>query len=120
MKIKKRIGIFAVFVLSILALAGCGKEVKLNPGTYEGVGKGYNAQQEIRLSVTIAEDGKIYDIKVLSSAETEHIGERALNQLIATVKEENKTEIDNISGATRTTEGFREALNDALQKAAQK
>lgn len=119
MKSNRKRGVIALLVLLVVALAGCTQDVKLKPGTYEGVGKGYNTQQPIRLSVTVAEDGKIYEIKVLESKETEHIGDRALNQLIQVVKEKKSQEIDNISGATRTTEGFREALNNALKKAVQ-
>lgn len=113
--IKKR-KVFIFFAVFLLLLAGCGKEEVYQPGTYEGSGKGYSPEVDIRISVTIAEDGKIYEIKVLESDETANIGERALDSLVQDALKANGQEIDTVSGATRTTEGFRDALSQALDK----
>lgn len=102
--------------LGLLLLVGCSQDVSYNPGTYEGVGRGYS-DENLRISVTIAEDGDIYEIRVLESGETEDIGGRALDTLVQDALASNGQEADTVSGATRTSEGFREALDDALDQA---
>nr|WP_072515151.1 FMN-binding protein [Ndongobacter massiliensis] len=116
---KKRIA-GAACALSALLLIGCGSKKEYAAGTYEGSGVGYNDQTPIKLSVTIAEDHSIYEIKVLEQQETETIGAKALETLCTAATEKNTAEVDTVSGATKTSAGFREALEDALGKAAAK
>lgn len=105
----------------VLLISACGSSSSgYQAGTYEGVGRGYSDEGDIRLSVTIAEDGEIYEIKVLDSQETANIGGRALESLIEQAIKTNGETIDTISGATRTTEGFRDALSSALKQSEEK
>lgn len=110
----------AAILLSVALLSSCSSKATYKPGTYEGKGQGYAKEQDLRLSVTIGEDGEIYEMKILESHETEHIGEKALDQLVEEAKEKNSADVDTVSGATRTSEGFREALKDALEEAKSK
>ena len=107
----------ASLLMLCVVLVGCGGKSTYKPGTYEGSGKGYTEENPIRLSVTIGEDGAIYEIRVLEHKETEKIGGKALEQLIEDAKKNNTADVDSVSGATRTSEGFRAALREALEQA---
>lgn len=101
----------------MIGLSACGGSRSFTAGTYEGKGKGYSADTPIRLSVTIGEDGAMHEIKVLEADETRDIGGKAIDALIGTAISKNSAEVDTITGATRTSEGFREALKAALEQA---
>ena len=100
-----------------LLLAGCGQKTTYKPGTYEAEGQGYDKEKPIRLSVTIDESEKIYEIRILDQQETPDIGGKALDKLKEKAIEENRPDVDTISGATRTSEGFRDAVRAALNQA---
>ncbi|WP_435029335.1 FMN-binding protein [Levyella massiliensis] len=115
----KRVGQFFCLAAALIVLmAGCGQGKKLKAGTYEGIGQGNAKGTPIRLSVTIDESGKIYEMKILEHQETPQIGGKALDKLVEQATTKNTAEVDTISGATRTSEGFRDALRAALAKAA--
>ncbi len=85
-------------------------------GTFTGTADGYGG--EIEVEVTI-EDDEITDIEVVSHDETEGIGDDAMDELKDRVIEEQGTEnVDAISGATVTSDAFLEAVDDALDQAA--
>lgn len=109
-------GMAMLSVLVLLSSCGIGEQ-KPQAGTYVGEGRGYNKDTPIRLSVTIDESGAIYDLKILSHKETEEIGGKALDDLVEVAKEKNTADLDTVSGATRTSEGFRQALDRALEQA---
>lgn len=67
--------------------------------------------------VILATDGKISDIVVNSHAESSDIGAPALDKLIQNAIAANSAEIGGASGATMTSDGFREAVAQALAKA---
>lgn len=102
---------------ALIALTGCGHEPTLKSGTYEATGQGYADDLPIRLSVSIDESGAIYDIRILEHHETEEIGAKALDQLRDSAVADNTADVDTISGATRTSEGFRDAVRAALSQA---
>ena len=68
---------------------------------------------DMEVTVTIT-DGKISDN---SHAESSDIGAPALDKLIQNAIAANSAEIDGASGATMTSDGFREAVAQALAKA---
>lgn len=84
-------------------------------GTYTGTGEGYNGP--VTLDVTFSEEG-ITDIKVNTSAETNHVGTPAFDIMFADAIEANGSGIDSVSGATFTSRAIKDALNDAAQQAA--
>jgi len=83
-------------------------------GEYVGVGQGRNG--EINLTVVIT-DGKISDVIINSHNESEDIGGPAMSKLVAQAIALNGSEIDGASGASMTSQGFRDALADALAQA---
>lgn len=104
-------------VLTTLTLTACGGAKKYKAGTYEGSGRGYSKEGAIKVSVTIDESGSIYDAKVLEQTETKEIGGKALDRLLEQLSQKKSENIDTVSGATRTSEGFRQAVKEALKKA---
>ena len=87
----------------------------LKDGVYEGSGTGMGGK--INVSVTIT-DGKIVKVEVLNHAETEGIGAVALPKYVEQTIEKQSTDLDSITGATVTLNGYKEAVVEALSKAA--
>ena len=83
-------------------------------GTYEGVGQGHGG--DISVSVTIR-DGVIASIEVVSQNETESIYDSAVDTILDSVIGANGTDVDTVSGATESSDGLLEAVNDALSQA---
>ncbi|MCR5087977.1 MAG: FAD-binding protein [Oscillospiraceae bacterium] len=86
-------------------------ETVYNDGVYEGVGTG--REGEIKVAVTVT-DGKISAVEVLSHNESADIGGPALPKLIDQAVAANSAAIDGASGASMTSEGFRQAVAAAL------
>lgn len=81
--------------------------------TKEGTGMGY--KDDITVSVE-TEGEKIVAIKVLKMDETKRIAEPAIEKLTAKIIAKQSTEVDDVAGATYTSQGFKEAVTDALSK----
>lgn len=81
--------------------------------TKEGTGLGY--KDDITVSVE-TEGDKIVTIKVIKMDETKRIAEPAIEKLTAEIIAKQSVEVDNVAGATYTSEGFKEAVADALEK----
>lgn len=86
-------------------------EPALAANEYIGVGKGFGG--DIKVKVTM--DGKnIAKIEVLEHAETAGICDNAFAQIPDAVIAAQSTEIDAVSGATYSSQGLIEAINNAL------
>ena len=83
-------------------------------GTYEGSGTGYGGT--ITVQVTL-EDDTITGVSVVSAPGEDSAylsqGENVINSILS----EQSTDVDTISGATFSSTGILEAVNDALSKA---
>ncbi|MCI8400794.1 MAG: FAD-binding protein [Lachnospiraceae bacterium] len=82
-------------------------------GSYTGTGRGRSGEIEITVTIT---DGKISDIVVDKHSE-DNIGASNMDRLISNAIAANSAEFDAASGATMTSDGFREAVKEALSKA---
>ncbi|MBQ1490315.1 MAG: FAD-binding protein, partial [Blautia sp.] len=106
----------------IMRLAGCfllTTSLLLTPGsaladTFEGVGNGNGG--EIKVSVTV-EDGAITAIDVIEQNETPGIGDAALEQIPEVVIANQSLGVDVIAGATNSSNGLLEAIEDAVAQA---
>ncbi len=78
---------------------------------YIGVGKGFNG--DIKVKVTMNGD-QIAKIEVLEHAETAGICEKAFNSLPEAIQAAQSTEVDVATGATFSSKGLIEAVNNAL------
>jgi len=87
------------------------------PGVYEGTGQGYRGPVHVRLQVSQA---GILDISITGHVESVYPGEAAMEELSELVLETGSTDLDAVSGATFSSRGFLEAVEDALEKAASK
>lgn len=122
----KNIKSYAAVALLALALTACGNKADTTTDTantesaeaVEKVGEataaGYNG--DIKVKVTM--DGEtIKDIEV-DHTESEGIGADAVPTLVEDIKKNNGTEgVDNVSGATVTSEALKTAVDDAIKAA---
>ena len=84
-------------------------------GKYEGTGEGFGGKIVVKV---IIKDGRIADVVVLdSSNEVPAIGGAAMPELVKMTVEMQGVDFDGVSGATVSSEGFKEAVADALSKA---
>lgn len=86
----------------------------LTDGVYEGEGAGNNGP--IKVAVTV-EGGKIAKIEVVEHQETPGLGDQAMDALISQMTESGSSNVDSVTGATRSSEGLKTAVNEALKAA---
>ena len=85
------------------------------PKVGEATAAGYGG--DIKVTVHFGEDGKIESIDT-DHTESEGVGADAIPELEKAVVEANGTEgVDNVSGATVTSEAFKAAVDDAITNA---
>ncbi len=113
---------FLVFLLFSLFVSGCAIFGGGNDGqaqfedasiTGEGTGLGY------RGSITVlvrTGGGNIMEITVVDSIEDRFVGEAAIEELIDIVIQYNTTDVDVVAGATETSRGFLQAVENAIIK----
>ena len=82
-------------------------------GTYEGSGRGKFS--DVVLSVKIRR-GKITAIDVISQNETPNYWKRAV-AVIDRIIESNNTAVDGVTGATKSSNAIKTAVNNALKQA---
>ncbi len=77
----------------------------------EGVGQGYRGV----IHVLVRSNSRgIQEIEVLEHEEDEFIGGAAIESLIEAVLDADSPDVDAVSGATTSSEGFLEAVRNAL------
>ena len=89
-------------------------ELAFTAGTYTGVASGYNG--DVELSVTFSETA-VTDIQLVSSKETQYVGDVAFEPMFADIIAGNGTGVDTVSGATFTSAAIRNAVNAAAEQA---
>jgi uncharacterized protein with FMN-binding domain len=99
------------FALAVLLSVACLSYKAESGNWYEGSAMGYRG--EIRVSVGY-EKGAITDITVIESSEDRAVGGAAIEELTDLVLMYNTTELDAVSGATETSKGFLEAIENAI------
>jgi uncharacterized protein with FMN-binding domain len=106
-----------ICALSLIFLAGC---VSLSfPRRYTaGIWRGEAAGYYGPIAVSVETDeSSILDIEIETQTEDAFIGGDAIWTLREHVIDENRTDIDVISGATVTSEAFLDAVDAALRRA---
>ncbi|MFO3715732.1 MULTISPECIES: FMN-binding protein [Anaerococcus] len=85
------------------------------PSVGEATAAGYGG--DINVKVNFGEDGVIESIDT-EHTETEDVGAKAIPELTDAIIEANGTEgVDNVSGATVTSEAFKSAVDEAIKNA---
>jgi len=102
-----------------ILLAGCLSpglvwEVSYTPGVYEGSGRGYRGPVHVRL---LAGPAGIEDIVITGHRESAFPGAAAMEELLEAILEYGLTDLDTVSGATFSSRGFLDAVENALRKA---
>jgi NosR/NirI family nitrous oxide reductase transcriptional regulator len=85
-----------------------------NDGVYEGEAVGF--RPGLKVAVTIKND-KIAAIKILSEHESRRFKEEPIQKIPEAIIKTQSTKVDAISGATFTSRGIMNAVDDALDKA---
>jgi len=120
-----RILLLSVFAIFGLLLSSCANhaqeaaeadstqaETLYRDGVYEGKGTGYG--RGLKVSVTVT-DGGISDIQIISHNEVgKQYYEEAFETIPQRIIEEQDTEVDAVSGATKTSDGIKQAVENAL------
>jgi uncharacterized protein with FMN-binding domain len=83
----------------------------LPDGEYEGSGRGYRGAIRVRVRI---EAGGIAEIIITGSEEDPSVGGAALEELLELALVYQSTDLDAVSGATESSKGFLEALEDAI------
>jgi len=90
------------------------EEPEEDVASFTGTGEGYGGEMTVEVFL---DEGEIVDIKVVEHQETEDFAIPAFEDLTQAVIEAQSTDVDLISGATASSEGFLAAVADALARA---
>lgn len=101
-------------VATMLVASTLSASLFASPVTTEGTGVGKHG--DITVAVTF-DNGKIQDIKVVKTAENPILAQKVFTEFKDEIVAQNSTELDMISGATFSSKGFVDAVNDAAKKA---
>jgi len=83
-------------------------------GIFMGSARGFRGSVNVQIQVSSA---GIEDIVIVSHNESAYPGYAAMEELLELVLETGTTDLDAISGATFSSRGFLDAVEDALEKA---
>ncbi|WP_308575811.1 FMN-binding protein [uncultured Fusobacterium sp.] len=108
---------YCVIGFIIVGLACIFVEKANGPKLYTGVGDGFDSEITVEIMAKKNSKGelRISDIKY-THGDTEAIAGPALDKLVTKVKNTQSIDIDVVAGATYSSEGFIQALNDACSK----
>ncbi len=108
---KKIVSMLLCAAMLCLLPAWAMAEPIFTPGTYEGVGTGF--QGPITVSVTVS-DSAIEQIEVLEQSETAGISDPAFEKIPAQILEHQSVAVDTVAGCTNSSRGIIEAVKAAL------
>ena len=103
-----------VCAMAVAMLAGCqSKEAEVKTSTYTGTGKGFGG--DVVVTITVNDETKeILSVESAGEKETEAVGGAALETLDTNFLAAQSAEFDGVSGATITSDAYKEAVADAL------
>lgn len=119
---KKLVCAIATMIMTSAVITGCSNknteesvdQGKYIDGTYTGVGTGKNG--DINVTVTV-DGGKIQSIELGEHSETPGIYENAESGVIDSIINTQETNVDIVSGATFSSNGIMQAVENALESA---
>lgn len=108
---------YCVIGFIIVGLACIFVEKANGPKLYTGIGDGFDSEITVEIMAKKNSKGelRISDIKY-THGDTEAIAGPALNELATKVKNTQSIDVDVVAGATYSSEGFIQALEDACSK----
>jgi len=84
---------------------------EIEDGTYTGTGEGFDGPIEVEVTT---EGNEIVGVDILSHSESPDISDPAIEEIPEAIVDNNSTDVDVASGATASSEGIMEAVNNAL------
>ena len=96
------------------AAAPAAEGYTFTPGEYTATADGYNGPLAVKVTYS---ESKIEKIEIVSSVETEHVGDVAFDIMIPEMLEANGSGVDGVSGATFSTRALRSAVNATAEHA---
>ena len=117
----------ATLLIASMLLTGCGAaststgasstaasavETKMTPGTYEGTAAGMRG--DLTVAVTVDETS-LLKVEVTNCVDTAVISDAAIDTLPGQIVEEQNIQVDNVSGATMTSLGIKNAVANAIE-----
>ena len=117
--VRRTLPLFAGILTAIILFPGClgsgsVRKAGYTPGIYEGTGRGYRGSIHVQVQLSAA---GIEDIVITGHRESAYPGVAAMEELLEAVLETGSTDLDAVSGATLSSNGFLEAVEDALGQA---
>ena len=103
-----------IVVLVFLVVGGLFAQQRFRNGTYTGTGQGYAG--DITVSITVSRN-RLSAITVTNHSDTDAFANMAFNSLIPAMIEKQSADVDAMSGATGTSNGLKQAVQDAIDKA---
>ncbi|MFZ7121110.1 MAG: FMN-binding protein [Eubacteriaceae bacterium] len=114
MKRNKFVAIIVVVLCVLFMGTGC-STTGYTDGTYEGSSDA-GMHAGLKVSVVV-ENGEISEVNVVEHSETDGIGTVAVAKLPDMIVEAQSTEVDTVSGASKSSAAIIEAVNNALAQA---
>ena len=119
LSMQTRRNVSLILLIALLVVTGVvwsmgSQEEGLKDGVYFGQAQGFAG--EVGVDVTIS-GGKITNIEVRPHQETPFIADPAIETLVKNILETQTADVDVVSGATYTSQGFIAAVEQALRKA---
>ncbi|MFD3158337.1 FMN-binding protein [Haloimpatiens sp. FM7330] len=112
MKIVK-ISLITIFIIGAFMLSNR-KIIMYKEGIYEGIGQGHHG--DIKVSVDI-DKYKIKEIKIIEQQETPELCDIVYDKIPKMVVKANSVKVDVVAGASYTSQGLIDAIEDAVGKA---
>lgn len=81
--------------------------------TLKGSAQGYGG--EVTVTVKVKGDD-ILSVEAVGKDETEGVGSRAIDELPDRIVKADSTDVDGVSGATKTSDAIKQAVNKALNR----
>ncbi len=92
--------------------------VKMAPGTYEGKGLGFRISEPITVQVTVDETSILsIEVDQVNTSEKPYILQTVVDRLLPRMIENQSVSVDAICGATASSNGVRQAVEEAVTAA---
>lgn len=111
----KKLIILSFGILLIVSFAACGqKKIYYKEGSYEGSGQGHHGPMKVQITT---DQYRIKEIKILEEYEMPELSEIVYDKIPKKIIKKNDADVDVVAGASYTSRGLIEAIQDGLDKA---
>ncbi|MGE4284104.1 MAG: FMN-binding protein [Clostridia bacterium] len=111
---KKLVLILFIFIFLTTGISCTSKEVRYQKGRYEGLGEGHHGPIKVMVET---DEYKVIAIEVIEEYEMPELSSIVYDKIPKRVLKMNNAEVEVVAGATYTSKGLIEAIEDAIEKA---